>query len=287
MKYHTLTSHQLESIATCPRFAQFDLIMEITPVGTKMKLERGELVHKFLEYHYLEKMHGQYDHKLTLDRVINQSSAYALAELHLDSEIVQECVDRYKGYYEYWKGEDWIVQSVEEKFSKLIYVVEDQEIDGVLVEGFTLLYEGRKDLVVTSHKLAQAGRIVVDHKTGDQNNALNKRANQFFGYCWSEPATFMVINRILFVKDENNWFHRPFINYNAEAINEWRHSVGWWFSQYLSWKESGIYAPNYGSCSRYGTCTFQDICDTTVDNREWKIESAYRVKEPIDYFGRR
>lgn len=297
MKYHVLTSHQLEAIQTCPRFAYFDLIMELTPIGSKAKLERGTLVHKLLEYHYLEKLQNVYDHKASVDRVITQGEVYSLSELHLESDTVQECIDRYRAYAEEYQYEDWKIKSVEERFSKLIYVVEDagciQHLDGIVEncpnchEGFSLLYEGRKDLVITTRKLEALGMIVVDHKTGEKNDEINKRSNQFMGYCWAEGGTTLVVNRILFVKDPTNWFHRPFVSFNNESLEEWRHSVGYYFSEYLRWKESGVFSPNNSSCARYGRCVFQDICDTTQDNRAWKIESAYRKKEQIDYFGRK
>lgn len=302
MKYFKVSGSSLDPIMACPLQAYYNNELRITLNGPQDDLQRGSLMHHMLETHYRFKKEGVYDYDTTLGHVITSGLSHSLSLENMDDDLIQACIEKYKNYHSYYRGENWIIDEVEQPFSKKLYEVPDiicefctkhgfESAEDVncedCKEGYTVLYEGKIDLLIRIPDLEQKGQIVVDHKCPNRNYPVDPRSNQFIGYSYALGSPTVIINKLGFQKDEKLWFTRPFVSYDQDQIQDWLRSAIYYTSQYLGWKKDGVWIPNYTSCSKYGGCAFASICNTSRAAREFIISSLYRPKTELDLFRRK
>jgi hypothetical protein len=80
----------------------------------------------------------------------------------------------------------------------------------------------------------------------------------------------------------NEKYTRPYFNYSAHQIADWRESVILLALDMIRYGEAGVFPARYSGCvSRDYKCMFTEVCNTTEDNRTYSLE-GFKDKEEFD-----
>lgn len=277
MRTLALDSQILNTVCACGRKANLEFLQNWRPTEKAEALEKGDLMHRMLAHYYRARMALRQDMSNVIDECV-QICKEASVDMELTDSTVDENIMQFKAYAVFYQNDGWRPLEVERAFSKVLYKREDEIINGIMKEGFQILYEGVIDLIAdTPH-----GIFVVDHKTASRRSTPTKLSNQFMGYSWATGSWNFIVNRIGFQKTlgERERFQRPFLSYNQQILDEWAQQAIYWTKVLVSYIDSGYFPPNFTSCDKYGGCIFQGVCEAIPDVREFKLQTNFFVGEP-------
>ena len=267
----TLSPSSIDTLMECPTKYNYSSLQRLAPIEEdRSKMDRGTLFHEMLAMHYNLIIANE----LTSNQIILAVTELARERARNDVypiDMAEECISNYQDYAIFYASDGWIPKFVETPFSKELYKDEERSI----------ILEGRMDLIVEG-----PGNMIypVDHKTEERKDQANQLSNQFMAYCWATESLSFVKNAIGFQKSygPSQRYHRDVMSYTKEALDEWRENVIYYGLTLMQYIETGHFPMNYSSC-RF--CRFKNICNTTKDTRNFKIESMYTKRPEYDIFG--
>ena len=265
-----LSVEKLNDLSICPRLYYYKHLLRKVPVRKADYLEAGELIHHGLQLYYNSIADGN---KISLERLLDFTRNYAAEKLQLSVELIEATVKDLAMYYTYYTnlGENWVVESVEEPFAKVLYESSDLRV----------IVNGKIDLRVVVNG-GRGPRVLIDHKYESQFREKLDRDNQPLAYCWAYEVRDWIYNRIGKQKTytPEKRLLRPYINYSDSQIEEWKESTIELVSELVRYEKLNKWPGKYTGCSFHGLkCTFYDVCNTTPDNREYKLENLFMDKE--------
>lgn len=267
----TLSPSSIENAQTCPQKYEYSSIRRLSLISENTDArDRGTLFHEMLALHY----------NLLIEKIPSHEIAPAVQEFAREKvrndefpfDMTEECIKNYMDYAVFYSSDGWTPKFVEVPFTKVIYESDPHKI----------ILEGRIDLIVET---MQGQIFPVDHKTSDKNEKPQKLSNQFMAYALVTESKNFVKNDIGFQKTYGpaQRFHRNILPYERENIEEWRENIILDGLRLIEYIEKGYFPRRYSGC-RY--CRYTQICETTPDNRDFKISSMYKVSEPFDIYGK-
>ncbi len=269
-----LSAEKLNDIQICPTLYNYKHELLKVPIRKPDYFEEGELMHEILRIYYSSKMTGE---QLTFDQMLDSGRNFA-AKGNLTSESVEETIKDARMYLEFYKYSDsWEILGVEEPFAKELY--SDEELRIVLI--------GKSDLIVKTNR--GSGPIaVVDHKYESRFYEKLERDNQPLSYCWAFEARDFIYNRIgkQKTKKTEEKLLRPYFSFSEFQINDWKNSVIEIAHDLLRYYTKDVWPMRFHGCTIHGRrCTFYDVCNSTPDNRIYKLESLFRDKGKFSVMG--
>lgn len=275
-----LTSSSLNSVQNCPQRYDYEINKQLCLPNKGQALEKGDLFHIFLENYYkgllINNTDLQYlDKKIPLHEIVNQAILRVREKsvtLHLESVDTEEVIQFAREYASFYANDGWTPVAVEEKFSVVVY--ED--------DNFRIVTTGKVDLVANT--VAQNINLVVDHKTGKRNVQPSKLSTQFQLYALALNYSNVMVNKINWVKDPSNRFHRYLLSYDKSIIEEFRNDLIYWAFEVIKHSESNYYPRNRTSCDKYSGCPYKLLCESIPDARELKIDQFYVKNENYHLF---
>lgn len=264
-----LSVEKINDFETCPLLYCYKHETRITSLHKKPALETGDLMHVILAKVYTEIMQGKRpDYELIYDLARN----HAAKTLDIKSEEVEETIKSAGEYFKYYGGAGtWEILGVEEPFAKELYTSEDLRI----------VITGKNDLRVRT--MSGKGPIaIVDHKYEGRFEEKPERDNQPIAYCWAYEVSDFIYNRIGKQKSKKieERLIRPYLSYAKYQIADWVDSVKEAAREILVCHERSKWPMKFKFCNfRNAKCDFYDICNTTPDNREYKIETEFKDRK--------
>lgn len=273
-----LSTEKLNDIQICPRLYYYKHELAIAPTVKPAFYEEGELMHAILALYYQFRMEKT---PVIIEGLLNFGRNYAAKNLNtLKAEQVETVIKHAKMYLDYYgNNESWQILGIEEPFARELYV--DDRIKIIVV--------GKNDLrVKTNH--GNGPVVIVDHKYEARFDQKVERDNQPLAYCWAYDVRDFVYNRIGKHKgkdrkvDDN--LQRPWLSYAQYQIDDWKQSVIESAHDVLRCIEKNKWPMRIHGCNVHGRkCTFYDICNTTPDNRDYKVNSFFKTKDKFSVMG--
>jgi len=97
---------------------------------------------------------------------------------------------------------------------------------------------------------------------------------------------FKTLNPFSKSKKEEEKLLRPTFCYSEYQINDWKKSVIESAHDILRYSANNYWPMKFHACGIFGKkCTFYDVCNTTPDNRAYKIESFFKEKGNFSLMG--
>jgi len=264
----TLDSSQITQYLDCKQKWNLAGREHLILSGAKTEaLDRGTILHRLLEFYYLERF----------DKPVYQAAQAATDRFYNSSESKlmtakdnQVLVLRFGDYVKHYASNDFQpvrlegIPSVELGFSIVFY--EDQDKRFVL--------EGKIDLLSL---FSRSEMIFIDHKTQGRAMNLYPYSPQFLTYSMVTKIRRAVINYVrLHEKIDNTTFVRVPITFTEHQIENWRYQVFAIFHEIYEHtkleQESGIVSPfpqNFGACSgpfKCNPCQFTHLCELNPMN---------------------
>jgi len=272
MKNLILSTDKLNNFEDCPRLYEYSHIKNLTSKIKPKYFSEGDFIHRILEIYYTDIMKGR---KQELNFYIELARNLAITQFstELSHEEIEEIIKVFSEYYNFYQIEPWKILKVEEPFAKVI--LEDSKLD------LRIIVRGKSDLIVETQGI-NAG---VDHKFIARNMTLSDRDNQKLCYSWAFSLKDFFINSIgkqksLKLEDK---FKRIYFNYSKHQIDEWIENTINSALEMIRYFELDHFPIRYKSCiNLFGSkCTFHDLCNTSPDNRAYKL-NEFVVKEEYD-----
>lgn len=278
MKYLSIDSQILSSFSACQRRAKFGFVERLVPKDPNPFFDMGKVAHVAHEEYY-KALREMVPFEKRVQLALLTANTYAVTETDMNSEQISNVVQALNKYYNYRKDDRIFVKSVEEPFSKIIYVGPD--LNG---EDITIAYEGLIDLIGAD----DTATWNYDHKTTSKwqlKDPVDLRL-QFMGYRWA-TGNNVVHNRLSFNPKHapSEAFKRFYFKYDDRAIADWKSFAIDKALEYSYCLEAGIWKPNFRACEgEHGyACQFATICRYPSLATETK-ELEYRIGEPWDIF---
>lgn len=275
-----LTSSSANSVQNCPQRYDYEINQQLCLPNKGVALEKGDLFHFFLENYYkgllVNNTTLQYiDKKIPTHEIVNMAILKVREKSvnsHLESVDTEEVIQFAREYVQHYVNDGWTPIAVEEKFSVVIY--ED--------DNFRIIAEGKVDLVANTAQ--QNINLVVDHKTGKRNVQPSKLSTQFQLYALALNYNNVMVNKINWVKDPSNRFHRYLLSYDKTLIEEFKQDLIYWAFEIIKHTESNYFPRNRTSCDKYSGCPFKLLCESIPDVRQLKIDQFYVKNESYHLF---
>lgn len=274
-----ISATKLDRIQQCEELFRYSYVKEITTIERKKEVEEGDLLHKLLQYYYVQKKQDPTYHP-RIDDIVEIGRNYA-TNLSLPTQETEEMLNLFKDYILYYSNETWKIEEVEVPFA--VEILRDEEAN------IRIVLEGKIDLLVTEEKTGV--RLVVDHKRVSRNYTPYDRDNQKLAYCLASGRRDFIINQIGTQKSYNvdKRMQRYYFNYSEHQIEEFISNTIDWSLQILkvidSDKKGYFVKRNYTACNRFNMkCQFYDVCNTTEDNKLYKLEQSFKPKGDFDIF---
>jgi hypothetical protein len=137
--------------------------------------------------------------------------------------------------------------------------------------------------VKTNH--GNGPRIIVDHKYESQFRAKPDRNNQPLCYSWAFETRDFVYNRIGKQKSykPDKRLRRDWFSYSEHQIEEWVDNAIFTCMELVRFSEMELWPCRYTGCSIHGKrCTYYEVCNTTPDNREYKLQQLFGDKAKFE-----
>jgi hypothetical protein len=280
-----LSASKLDSVSTCERMFNFEIMMNLAPKEPNRSLEMGSLFHLLME-RYLTHKYNKVKFADNITDVMQFGRFTGASEFNLSSNDIETIVRTFKDYAQYYKDEMYVTDSLEKDgkqiatievpFAKVIH--EDAGL------GLRVIVEGTIDWMAL--QLAMQGRkVIIDHKTGERDYPPERLSNQFMCYPWITGVRAVVVNKVLFqdssVSPEKRFKRTPF-EYDDYEIKEWVESVIVYARRLYEAAQAKKFVPNFTSCTKYGGCKFKEICEQSPIYRPAIVEQKFEVKEPYD-----
>jgi len=274
-KVIALDSQILSALQLCPQRLKYEFIDNLRLTVTPGYFEKGSLMHKMLHLYYsLMKHRPNWALKRITDLCVRKGRKYYI-KLAIPVEDCENVIAHFQAYAERYGRERFEVIYVEKPFAKKIY-----EDDSMII-----IYQGMIDLGVR-----YPGEVltVIDHKTGERDDAPSQLENQFLGYAWAFDTQNVVVNKINFYKeihtgnDKQQSFRRYTLSYSKGLIEEWVEDTISDAHVLLSYTELGMFNRRRASCKRPMECPFFSICKQERGAREFIKRSKYSVGKHWD-----
>lgn len=264
-----LSVEKTNDFQSCPLLYYYKHEKKITLVHKKPALEEGDLMHVILAKVYTEIMQGN---RPDYDLIYDLARNHAAKTLGLEAALVEETIASAKEYFGYYGGVGtWEILGVEEPFAKELYVDDNLRI----------VITGKNDLRVKT--MSGKGPIaIVDHKYEGRFDEKPERDNQPLAYCWAYEVKDFIYNRVGKQKSKKteDRMQRPWLNYSAYQITDWVDSIVETAREILTCLDRDKWAMRFKACNfRNAKCDFYDICNTTPDNREYKINTEFKDRK--------
>lgn len=281
----SMDSQILSSIQACALKTKYAFLDHITPIEKAEPLERGDALHKMLEFYYgmvgkclnpksdlFEAINElKIDYTLPMEREDIVRTAIKIgyffaSHMNLAAEEMEDVVFQFKEYCDHFRHDSWNPLAVEEVGSRILH--EDEQ--------WKILYNFKVDMV------AEQGNLILpwDHKSSKKREDPKSMSNQFMGYCFGLDMTTIMVNKIGFQKtlSPRERFQRQMVKYDSARIEEWRVNTIWWAKELHTRLDTASWPMNLHSCAgKYGNCTFYDLCEATPSNRERVFQNEYKI----------
>lgn len=276
----TISPSSIETLQSCSAAYNYRSNLHLRPIEEDTsKMDRGSCFHKLLKFHYSLILSGinNPESKLSYQQVnfaVIEAGREMTRNDEFPHEMVEECIANYNDYHVFYSEDRWIPKAVETPFSFELYSDENIKI----------ILEGIIDLIVET---ADGMIFPVDHKTVSQNDRNPTiLSNQFMAYCTATDSRNFVKNDIGFQKTygPKDRFHRHVMSYDESLLNEWRENIILDIMKIKKYQESDYWPRNYSNC-KY--CRFKRICETTVESRQYKIDTMYIKGQAYDIYAAR
>ena len=272
-----ISANKLDKIQQCHRLFNFTSVKDLTTQSKPVYMEEGDLFHHFLDLYYKAKIKS-FDYNI--DSLIELGRNHA-TELDLTSEIIDENIGLFREYVLYYQHDLWQPEESEVPFAEEIFI--DKEND------FRIVLEGKIDLLAIDNKTNTS--LVIDHKRVGRNLAPYDRDNQKLAYCLVTGRKDFIINQIGDQKSlsVDKRMSRYYFNISPHQLEEFvNNAIFWTFEmiKVMGLEKEGSFIPgSYKSCSYFGKkCSFYEVCNTTPDNVQYKLEQLFNKKEDHDLF---
>ena len=269
---YSLSNSSLEGFMSCARAYNWGSLQGYKSAGSSHKMDRGTMVHHFLEKYYKLRMGSKQNTDLFL-----QASRYAqekmlLEKLAVTDEEAKFVLDIMNDYCKVYEQDTWVPIQVEGKFSILLH-------DG---DNYQILYEGRIDLM---SQVPQSGNtvVVIDHKTTERVESTHSHNMQLMGYALATGKNIVVINEINLTKGckSAERFKRYTKAYSKKQLAEFQQWLTYWAIRAVESERENHFPPSYSSC-KY--CRFENICSNEESAREFRLDLNFVKKPKFDLF---
>jgi hypothetical protein len=268
---------KLDRIQQCEELFRYSYVKELSTFQKPTYQDEGDLFHFFLENYYKNKRDSK---DYNIDHIIELGRNRATS-LNLNYDELDENIRLFREYVTYYAMESWRIDDVEVPFAVELFKSEELDLQIVM--------EGKIDLLATEEKTNT--RIVVDHKRVSRNYTPYDRDNQKLAYCLASGRRDFIINQIGDQKsyDVDKRLRRYWFTYADHQIAEFvENSIEWSLEMIKVMKadKDGTFVRrNYNSCYHFNIkCMFYDVCNTTEDNKVFKLDQAYKPKVSFDLF---
>jgi hypothetical protein len=264
-----LSTEKINDLNTCPLLYYNKHELKQAPSKKANFLEAGELIHEMLAFYYLGLIPN--NPKPNLDNILTHGRNYAAKNLLLQAIEVEEVIKDFRLYHNHYSGsETWQIDAVEEPFAKLLY--ENAQI--------RIAVTGKVDLRITTNN-GRGIPVVVDHKYEATFRQKFDRDNQALCYAWAYDVNDFVYNRIGKQKDVSKKLARePYFCFSKYQIEDWKAATIETALDLYRYHEREVFPMRYTGCHANGyRCTFYDICNTSPDNREYKLKTTFNKRK--------
>lgn len=272
-----INSHQLIDYQDCEEKYKLGTVDSLEAKETKIALTKGTLWHLAMARWYQARLvrHG-YINKVA-DQALKVDIGKSILASPLDSKISALIYLRFMEYCEHWEGEELTPIAVEglDENGK-----DRTGFTKILDEGdnYQILFEGKQDLIAACEN---GKKYWIDHKSQGKAQDLYLYSNQFMAYTWGTGMPGK-INYAVFVNKKNDrTYRRSIVNPDQSQINQWVEETRIWTKRIIKNLLEGNWIKTRASCeTRYGMCTFLDICrQTSPRGAEWVIKTKFQKRE--------
>lgn len=265
-----LSVEKLNDLSICPRLYYYKHLLAKVPVKKAEYLESGELMHYGLQIYYKSVAEGT---KIPLTQLLDVTRNYAAQKIQLGVEDVETTIKDLAMYYTYYTnlGESWQIEAVEEPFAKVLFEMDDLRI----------VINGKIDLRAVANN-GRGPRILVDHKYESQFRTKYERDNQPLAYSWAYETRDWIYNLVGQQKSytPEKRLIRPYFSFSDYQIEEWKENTIELVHELIRHEKLNKWPMRFRGCSyHFSKCTFYDVCNTTPDNREYKLEGLFMDKD--------
>jgi len=265
-----MDSQIITTLQGCDRKADYRFNHSLVPIkGKSRSLEKGSLVHEFMEAYYKAIKNGS-------NRAVAESMGHVAATKYIKemkntpTEEALEAVEVCHKYLKHRKNDAWTIIDVECGRGEVVY--EDDEI--------RVLYKVKYDLIVDTNQEV----ISVDHKTMSRNGETLGLNNQFMGQCLLLKKNRMMVNKIGFQKSlkPEEQFVRVMIPYSKDRLAEFVELIGYYAKVLVNNHESGYWPPRFTQCDKFFGCEYKHVCEGDRSDRNRLLKEQFVVGEPWD-----
>lgn len=261
--------------SSCIRKYKFAQIDRYRPRFRKNYMDKGSLIHRYLEEYYKGIAEG-----------LNAGAARDRSEATVDPELltytnipIEEgpfLKDVFRRYVAKFFNDNWVPLQVESIFSFVLY--EDEEL--------RILLEGRQDLIIefpdnTGGKI----RAVVDHKSRSRS-----QGGKVDGLNYAYPIYAMAANCNLVIDNEigmqdkdpkDGRFRRTAISFSDLQLNERRENIIYTVKKLIHHIDQEYFPPNYTDCDKYFGCAFKKVCSSEPEEalRSFVLNTEFEIVE--------
>ena len=266
-----ISTDKLNSAQICPRYYYYSHILAKTSLLKPDYFQVGSVIHESLKLYYTKLMNKERVDRNVIEELTRNFAAKDPG-ISLPPDKVEETLADFNMYLDFYEaqGSSWNILGVEEPFAKVLYEGNDLRI----------VVNGKSDLRVhTNH--GKGPIAVIDHKYESRFNKKPDRDNQPLCYAWAWDTYDFIYNRIgkqKSYKPEKRLL-REWISYGQHQIDEWIDTAIYTCLELVRFNELEMWPVRYSGCNIHGNrCTFYDVCNTTPDNREYKLNSIFGDK---------
>lgn len=263
-----LSVMKINDFSICPRLYWYKYVLGQVPAEKPSFMDEGDIMHFGLNVYYEALAKGETPPP---DTAIVEMMRNHATELSLEASLVESTCTDFLMHQNYYRGkETWKIEASEEPFAKILYQNKD----------VTIVLNGKTDIRVVTMG-GNGPRALVDHKYLSQFREQSSRDNQPLAYCWAYEVNDFIFNRIGKQKSysPDKRLQRPYINYSKFQIEEWKESAIEIALDIMKYEQMDNWPMRFTGCTLHGRkCTYHDVCNTTPDNRQYKL-SEFITKE--------
>jgi len=210
MQIIRITAHYLENYEACPLYFHTIVNLQRGSQGKLASMARGTALHFLLAEYYKRVKDGR-SFEVCVTEAIDAFEPAAIDMNGLIADDVNKCVATFHEYTQHYRDDNFVVLTVEEKLSQIIYEDDDLQI----------IYEGTMDMNV---QRSDGDIIPFDHKSESAKFPVSQLNNQFMGYCVLTGSNRMIRNAIgtQTSKKPAEKFYRLMYSYPTEKLQWWR-----------------------------------------------------------------
>jgi hypothetical protein len=272
-----ISVERLNDIQICPKLYFYKHELGQVPIEKPTYFQTGELMHEILRSYYQARIDSP-NTLINWQQFIELGRNYAAKKLTLTAQEVEETIRDASMYFTYYaNSESWDILGVEEPFAKELFSNEQ----------FRIVVIGKTDLRVVTNR-GKGPQALIDHKYESRFEQKVERDNQPLAYCWAFELRDFIYNRIgkQKTKKVEEKLLRPYLSYSQYQIDEWVESAIESANEIIRYVSANKWPMRIHGCNVHGRkCTYYDVCNTTPDNRQYKLDSFFKDKEKYSVMG--